>query len=60
MNYKLLKRIMDNFFEKTTTEELKQKLDEAAMERKQKNCVACDMLARGVKFRKSPTHTCGK
>ena len=23
-------------------------------------CVACSMLSKGVKFRKSPTHTCGK
>lgn len=25
-----------------------------------RGCVACTMLGKGVKFRKSPTHTCGK
>ena len=25
-----------------------------------RGCVACAMLGKGVKFRKSPTHTCGK
>jgi len=25
-----------------------------------RGCVACSMLSKGIKFRKSPTHTCGK
>lgn len=24
-----------------------------------RNCVACSMLSKGIKFRKTPTHTCG-
>lgn len=62
----MLKNKMDKFFEDITTEELIKKFEKLGYvftdEKKGRttNCTACSMLEHGVKFRKSPKHTCGK
>lgn len=72
MNYDHLKQKMDEFFDNTTPEELRKKFEEMGYEfeditkldiTKSKNtkrggCTTCRMIAAGVKFRKSPSHTC--
>jgi len=46
--------------QKAKPDDKKQELGLEKKQEKNGNCNACEQLAAGVKFRRSPIHTCGK